>query len=222
MHPSAEASNVWSKTRENASKKMSKLQDINFARWNTAFDFLDFLDALRSGRDNSESYRSLCNSANQAVRRASIAQEAMLDFREDIRFAIGRITTLLSDGGRDISLFITESSQSLLELATGVEECNAILEEHCLEFKEMLQQSSDETSNRPSEEEFRMVQEKWQAFKEISGPNAYRWQALKLEMQEPKGRGKPASRSNNSTRSTMLAVLPLKRNINVQTYQISG
>ncbi|XP_006462898.1 hypothetical protein AGABI2DRAFT_144347 [Agaricus bisporus var. bisporus H97] len=184
---------------------MSKLQEISFACHETAFSFLRFLDALHNGRDNSDSYHSFRDSASKVVWRSGIAQEGMLEFREDMRIVIGRIKTILSNDDRDISSFVTESGQSLLELATGVEECNAALEEYREEFKEVQQQSSNVNNSSPSEEEFRMVQQKWQVFKEISGPNAYRWQTLKREMRAPrapKGRDKLSRRSYSSTSPT--------------------
>ncbi|KAF7768642.1 hypothetical protein Agabi119p4_7885 [Agaricus bisporus var. burnettii] len=202
VHPSSEAKKVWSEARKNASKKMSKLQDITFASFNTAFDFLEFLNALYNAKDTSEPYRSFRNSVNQAISRIGIAQEVMLEFREDIRIVIGQFTAIMSNDDRDISPLTTESSQSLLELATGVEECNAVLEEYCEELKEVQQQGSEDKANPPSEEELRVVREKWLAFKEISGPNAYRWQALKLEMQGLKDRDKKATRFNNPANST--------------------
>ncbi|EKM79615.1 hypothetical protein AGABI1DRAFT_128760 [Agaricus bisporus var. burnettii JB137-S8] len=159
-HPSTEAKKIWSEARENASKNMSKLQEISFVCHETAFSFLRFLDALHNGRDNSDSYHLFRDSASKVVWRSGIAQEGMLEFREDIRMVIGRITTILSNDDRDISSFMTESGQSLLELATRVEECNAVLEEYREEFREVKQQSSDVNNSSPSEEEFRMVQQK--------------------------------------------------------------
>lgn len=113
----------------------------------------------------------------------------------------------------DISSFVTESSQSLLELATGVEECNAILEEHREELKNVQRQSSDEKNNPPSEEEIRVVQEKWRAFEEVTGPNVYRWQALRHQMQGPDDSDESVMTSNNSTSPTMPTYSSMNRRI---------
>ncbi|KAF7768646.1 hypothetical protein Agabi119p4_7891 [Agaricus bisporus var. burnettii] len=161
---------------------MVNLQDVAFTTNSTAHHFLHFLEALHSGSDVSKPYQSLRGAASNAIREAGTAQEGMLELREEIRIVVNRITNILSNEGRNISSFVTESSQSLLELATGVEERNAILEEHREEFKNVQRQSSDEKSNPPSEEEIRVVQEKWRSFREITGSGAYIWQVLKRKL----------------------------------------
>ncbi|KAF7768650.1 hypothetical protein Agabi119p4_7893 [Agaricus bisporus var. burnettii] len=211
--PSSEAKKIWAEARRTASEKMFNLQDIPFSSNNTAYYFLQFLDALHSGSDNSEPYQSFLSAAGDAIVRAGTAQKVMVEFREEIRIVVGRITNILSNDGRDVSSFVTESSQSLLELATGVEECNAILEEHREEFKMVQRQSSDEKSNPPSEEEIRVVQEKWRAFEGITDPDAYRWQALRREMRGPEDSGEPVTTSYNSTSPTMPTYNPKNRRI---------
>jgi hypothetical protein len=81
-----------------------------------------------------------------------------------------------------MSSFITESSQSVLEIATTVEECGAILEEYRDEFTEVQRQGFDEKDNPPSDEEFQMVREKWQAFMEIAERLTDRWEGFKDEI----------------------------------------
>ncbi|KAF7768626.1 hypothetical protein Agabi119p4_7869 [Agaricus bisporus var. burnettii] len=158
----------------------NKLQNVTFDNYNIAFAFLTFLHVLRAGGDNSKAHHDVLAYARRALTTAEIAQEGMLAFREDIRIAVGRITTIISGGdGKDIPSFVNESSQSLLELATGVEECNAILEGYRQEIKEVLRQTSDQTGSLTSEEEFRMVHGKWQAFVEIADPGEYRWESFK-------------------------------------------
>ncbi|EKM79611.1 hypothetical protein AGABI1DRAFT_128756 [Agaricus bisporus var. burnettii JB137-S8] len=212
-HPSIEAKKIWLEAQENASEYMIYLQDITFTSHDTARSFLRFLKALQSGRDNSESYRSFRGSVSNAITRTGTAQEGLLELREEIRIVVGRITSILGNDATDISSFITESSQSLLELATGVEECNAILEEHREELKNVQRQSSDEKNNQPSEEEIRVVQEKWRAFEEVTGPNVYRWQALRHQLQGPDDSDESVMTSNNSTSPTMPTYSSMNRRI---------
>lgn len=74
-------------------------------------------------------------------------------------------------------------------------------------------QSSDEKSNPPSEEEIRVVQEKWRAFEGITDADAYRWQALRREMRGPEDSGEPVTTSYNSTSPTMPTYTPKNRRI---------
>ncbi|KAF7768636.1 hypothetical protein Agabi119p4_7879 [Agaricus bisporus var. burnettii] len=201
-HPVTEARKIWSEARASASRKMEELQSITITCSDIALGFLSFLHALRTGRRNSEAYHAFLDSTREAFDVAGIAQEAMLDFREDIRIVVGRIATLLSNDGKDISSFVTESSQSLLKLATGVEECNAILEEYREAIKEAQRQSLDEKDNPPSEEEFHMVQEKWQAYKLVAEPTLYNWPQLKDAVLGDEDYDGPAMSSNNLTGST--------------------
>ncbi|XP_006462894.1 hypothetical protein AGABI2DRAFT_193967 [Agaricus bisporus var. bisporus H97] len=201
-HASPEAKKIWLEMRRISAEKMDKLESIAFMNHSTAFGFLEFLDALHTGRDGSEAYNNFRGDSYRIFNEAGQAQDVLLKFREDIRVAVGRITTILSKDNDDISSFVTESSQSLLELATGVEECNALLEEHREEVKEVQRQSFDEKDNRPSEEEFQMVREKWQAFMEISEPPVYAWEALRREMGGCDDKGNPNLAPYNPTNST--------------------
>ncbi|EKM79562.1 hypothetical protein AGABI1DRAFT_107005 [Agaricus bisporus var. burnettii JB137-S8] len=185
---------------------MEELQSITITCSDIALGFLSFLHALRTGRGNSEAYHAFLDSTREAFDVAGIAQEAMLDFREDIRIVVGRIATILSNAssdGNDISSFVTESSQSLLELATGVEECNAILEEYREAIKEAQRQSLDESDNPPSEEEFLMVQEKWQVYKVIAEPTQFNWPELKDAVLGDEDYDGPAMSSSEMAESTL-------------------
>ncbi|XP_006462891.1 hypothetical protein AGABI2DRAFT_193964 [Agaricus bisporus var. bisporus H97] len=173
-HASPEAKKIWLEMRRISAEKMDKLENVAFVNYSTAFGFLKFLDALHTGRDGSEAYDYFRDNSWRAFNEAGYAQDVLLKFREDVRVVVGRITTILSSDNKEISSFVTESSQSLLELATGIEECNGILEEHRGEVKAVQRQSLDEKDNRLSEEEFQMVREKWQSFKELSEPPAFR------------------------------------------------
>jgi hypothetical protein len=81
-----------------------------------------------------------------------------------------------------MSSFITESGQSVLEIATAVEECGALLEEYRDELTEVQRRSFDAKDNPPSDEEFQVVREKWQAFFEIADRLQHRWGILKDQM----------------------------------------
>ncbi|KAF7768643.1 hypothetical protein Agabi119p4_7886 [Agaricus bisporus var. burnettii] len=212
-HPSPEAKKIWSEARRSAAKKMRNLQDVAYVDYNTANDFLDFLKALQTGRGNPGAYETLIDSARQAVNETDIAQEALLKFREDLRIVAGKITTLMSDDCKDMTSFQIESSQSMLELATAIEECNALLEEHREELKEVQQQSLDENDNLPSEEEFQMVQEKWLAFEEASGPQAYKWLLLQHKMAGPDDSDEPVITSDNPRNPTRRTNLSKSRRI---------
>ncbi|EKM79599.1 hypothetical protein AGABI1DRAFT_107031 [Agaricus bisporus var. burnettii JB137-S8] len=202
-HPLSEVRKFWSEVRRSAAEKVDKLERVAIMNYNTAFAFLRFLDAVRGGRDGSGSYSEFQYSADEAFDEARKAQDVMLEFREEVRIAVGRITTMLSSDDKDVSSFVTESSQSLLELATGIEECNAILEEHRGEVKEVQRQSLDEKDNRLSEEEFQMVREKWQSFKELSEPPAFRWQALWREIRGSEDDQGPTTTSHIPTSPIM-------------------
>ncbi|EKM79616.1 hypothetical protein AGABI1DRAFT_92103 [Agaricus bisporus var. burnettii JB137-S8] len=184
-YPSPEAKKIWSETRRSAAKKMSCLRDVAFMNYDTAGRFLAFMEYSQLGRNNYEAYGTFQSGAYHTVRKTRIAQEVLLKFREDIRIAVDQITTLSRGNSKDISSFKTESDKTMLELAIAVEECNAILAEHCEELKEVQRQSLDNNVNPPSEEEIRMVQGKWLAFWNISSANAYRWTALQEQMQGP-------------------------------------
>jgi hypothetical protein len=77
---------------------MSALQNVSFTNYSTAFGFVGFLDALQRGRYISEAYDDFQASAREAVWKAGLAQEVMLQFREDLRIVVGRITTIMSAG----------------------------------------------------------------------------------------------------------------------------
>ncbi|EKM79606.1 hypothetical protein AGABI1DRAFT_120945 [Agaricus bisporus var. burnettii JB137-S8] len=201
-HASPEAKKIWLDMRRISAEKMDKLESVAFMNHSTAFGFLKFLDALHTGRDGSEAYNNFRGDSYRVFNEAGQAQDVLLKFREDIRVAVGRITTILSKDNNETSSFVTESSQSLLELATGIEECNAILEEHREEVKEVQRQGFDEKDNRPSEEEFQMVREKWQAFMEISEPPVYAWEALRREMGGRDDKGNPNLAPFNHTMPT--------------------
>ncbi|KAF7763927.1 hypothetical protein Agabi119p4_8464 [Agaricus bisporus var. burnettii] len=94
----------------------------------------------------------------------------------------------------------------MLELATAVEECTAILEEHREELKEVQRQSPDENGSPSSEAEFQMVQEKWLAFLKTSGLFAYIWHILEEKMEGPDDSDEPAIMPNNPMTPTMLKV----------------
>ncbi|KAF7768632.1 hypothetical protein Agabi119p4_7875 [Agaricus bisporus var. burnettii] len=181
-HPSPEAQKIWSEARQSAAKKMSRLQELAFLNYDTAGNFLLFVKASRLGRNNPEAYHTFLTRAHQAAKKSGSVQEVLLKFREDIRIVVGQITTLMSGNGKDVSSFTSESSQSMLELATAVEECNAILEGHREELKEVQRQKLDENDNHPSEEEFQMVEEKWQAFSNSADADEYKWHALQREI----------------------------------------
>ncbi|EKM74164.1 hypothetical protein AGABI1DRAFT_133557 [Agaricus bisporus var. burnettii JB137-S8] len=202
-HPSSAAKNIWSEARKSAAEKMNSLLEVAYMNYDTASSFLYFLKSLLIGGGNSGAYKAVLSSARRAVRETVMAQEALLNFREDIRIAVSQITTLMSSGGNDISLFITESSASMLELATAVEECHALLEEHLEGLREVKRQRLDANDNQPSEEEFRMVHEKWLVLKESSGPEAYRWRALRRQMQKLGDNNEPVMTPNNPTSPTM-------------------
>lgn len=91
----------------------------------------------------------------------------------------------------------------MLELATAVEVCHALLEEHLEGLREVKRQRLDANDNSPSEEEFRMVHEKWLVLKESSGPEAYRWRALRRQMQKLGDSDEPVMTLNNPTSPTM-------------------
>ncbi|EKM79612.1 hypothetical protein AGABI1DRAFT_128757 [Agaricus bisporus var. burnettii JB137-S8] len=202
-HPSSAIKKIWSEVRKSAAEKMSSLQDVAYMNHETANGFIRFLEALETGQGNSDAYHGFLSRSRVAVKKTNIAQEALLKFREDIRIAVSQITTLISSDGSDIMSFITESSASMLELATAVEECYALLEEHLEGLKEVQRQSLDENDNPPSEEEFQMVQEKWLMLMESSGPGAYRWHALRRKMQGPEDSDEPVMTLNNPTSPTM-------------------
>ncbi|XP_006462890.1 hypothetical protein AGABI2DRAFT_193963 [Agaricus bisporus var. bisporus H97] len=202
-HPSPGAQKIWSEARQSAAKKMSRLQELAFLNYDTAGNFLLFVKASRLGRNNPEAYHTFLTRAHQAAKKSGSVQEVLLKFREDIRIVVGQIATLMSGNGKDVSSFTSESSQSLLELATAVEECNAILEEHREEFKEVQRQKLDENDNPPSEAEFQMVEEKWQAFRNSAATGEYRWQALQREMRGSEDNDEPPMTSNNPTNSAM-------------------
>ncbi|EKM79602.1 hypothetical protein AGABI1DRAFT_128746 [Agaricus bisporus var. burnettii JB137-S8] len=208
-HPPSEAKKIWSEARERAVEKVAELQSASYTCYHTAIAFLAFLHALRRERGNSEAYHNFLAYTHQVLHKIGIAQEAMLDFREDIRIVVGRITTILSSDANDISSFVTKSSQSLLELATGVEECNAILEGYREEIKEAQRQSLNENDNPPSEEEFHMVQEKWQAFKAVSEPGLYNWPVLKDAVLGDENYDGPAMSSSNLAALPTHLIVPL-------------
>ncbi|KAF7768625.1 hypothetical protein Agabi119p4_7868 [Agaricus bisporus var. burnettii] len=182
---------------------MAALQSVSITCNDIALGFLAFLHALRLRRGISEIHRAFLRSTRGAFNLAGIALAAMLDFREDIRIVVGRITTILSSECKDITTFTTESSQSLLELATGVEECNAILEEYREAIKEAQRQSLDENDNPPSEEEFHMVQEKWQAYNMIAEPTQFNWPELKDAVLGDEDYDGPAMSSSDLAESTL-------------------
>ncbi|EKM79564.1 hypothetical protein AGABI1DRAFT_128711 [Agaricus bisporus var. burnettii JB137-S8] len=202
-HPATEVKKIWSEARARASYKMAALQSVSITCNDIALGFLAFLHTLRTGRGKDEIYRAFLTSTRGAFNLAGIAQAAMLDFREDIRIVVGRIITILSSEGKNITTFTTESSQSLLELATGVEECNAILEEYREAIIEAQRQSLDENDNPPSEEEFLMVQEKWQAYKVIAEPTQYDWPQLKDAVIGDEDYDGPAMSSSDLAESTL-------------------
>ncbi|KAF7768649.1 hypothetical protein Agabi119p4_7892 [Agaricus bisporus var. burnettii] len=185
-HPSSAIKKIWSEVRKSAAEKMSSLQDVAYMNHETANGFIRFLEALETGQGNSDAYHGFLSRSRVAVKKTNIAQEALLKFREDIRIAVSQITTLISS-----------------ELATAVEECYALLEEHLEGLKEVQRQSLDENDNPPSEEEFQMVQEKWLTLMESSGPGAYRWHALRRKMQGPEDSDEPVMTLNNPTSPTM-------------------
>ncbi|XP_006462854.1 hypothetical protein AGABI2DRAFT_179458 [Agaricus bisporus var. bisporus H97] len=210
-HASSEAQKLWLEVREHSAQNMKKLQNVTFDNYNIAFAFLAFLRVLRAGGDNSKAHHDVLTYAHRALATAEIAQKGMLAFREDIRIAVGRITTIISDGdGKDIPSFVNESSQSLLELATGVEECNAILEGYRQEIKEVLRQTSNQTGSLTSEEEFRMVHEKWQAFVEIADPGEYRWESFKDVIRGHEEVFEPDTPPISPTNPTMPTTVSLK------------
>ncbi|EKM79563.1 hypothetical protein AGABI1DRAFT_107006 [Agaricus bisporus var. burnettii JB137-S8] len=187
-HGSSEAQKLWLEVREHSAQNMKKLQNVTFDNYNIAFAFLTFLRVLRAGEDNSKAHQDVLAYARRALATAEIAQEGMLAFREDIRIAVGRITTIISGGdGKDIPSFVNESSQSLLELATGVEECSLT-----------------------SEEEFRMVHGKWQAFVEIADPGEYRWESFKDVIQGHEEVFEPDTPPISPTNPTMPTTVSLK------------
>ncbi|KAF7768637.1 hypothetical protein Agabi119p4_7880 [Agaricus bisporus var. burnettii] len=202
-HPSSEIQKIWSEVRRRAAVMVDKLERIGIMNYNAAFAFLAFLNAIHDGRDGSGPYENFQSCTSQIFDESRKVQDVMLNFREEIRIAVGRITSILSRDDKDVSSFVTESSQSLLEFATGVEECSAILEEHRGEVKEVQRQSLDEKDNRPSEDEFRMVREKWKVFHALSDSPAYRWPALWREIQGPEKNGEPAVASHNATSPIM-------------------
>jgi hypothetical protein len=77
---------------------MSQLQDVSFMNYTAASGFLEFLGALHRGTYVSEAYRDFQDFAREAVSKAGSAQEVMIQFREDLRIAIGRITAIMSGG----------------------------------------------------------------------------------------------------------------------------
>ncbi|KAF7768639.1 hypothetical protein Agabi119p4_7882 [Agaricus bisporus var. burnettii] len=202
MHPSSEAKEIWSETRQDAAEKMIDLERVGNMNYRIAYAFLKFLDSLRGGTNGSKAYDEFRYNAREGFDEAHKVQDIMLKFREDVRIAVGRITTMLSSDDKEMTSFVTECSERILELATGIEECNAILEEYREEVKELQQQSFDEKDNRPSEEEFQVVREKWQAFKDMSSPSAYNWEALWREMRGPENSGRPTTTSNNPPNPT--------------------
>ncbi|XP_006463225.1 hypothetical protein AGABI2DRAFT_186870 [Agaricus bisporus var. bisporus H97] len=205
-YPSPKARKIWSEARKSAARRMSKLQDIGYMNFDTACCFLEFMKALQLGRGNPGAHSELLFKTRLAVSKAGVAQEILLNFREDIRIGVGHITSVMSGDGNGISLFTTESSQIMLELATAVEECTAILEEHREELKEIQRQSPDENDSPSSEAEFQMVQEKWLAFLKTSGPFAYKWHVLEEKMEGPDDSDEPAIMPNNPMTPTMLKV----------------
>ncbi|EKM79603.1 hypothetical protein AGABI1DRAFT_128747 [Agaricus bisporus var. burnettii JB137-S8] len=165
-HSSPEVKKIWSEVRRRAAGMVDKLERIGIMNYNAAFAFLAFLNAVHDGRDGSGPYENFRSCTSQIVDESRKVQDVMLNFREEIRIAAGRIASILSSDDKDVSSFVTECSQSLLEFATGVEECSAILEEHREEVKEVQRQSFDQKDNRPSEDEFRMLLTAW--FKTLS------------------------------------------------------
>ncbi|EKM79598.1 hypothetical protein AGABI1DRAFT_120944 [Agaricus bisporus var. burnettii JB137-S8] len=202
-HLSPEAKKIWLDARRSAAKKMSYLRDVTYLNYDAAGKFLAFVEASHLGRNNSKAYDTFQTGVYHAIRKTRTAQEVLLKFREDIRIVVNQITTLISDNGKDVSSFTSESSQSMLEIATAVEECNAILEGHREELEEVQRQKLDENDNPPSEAEFQMVEEKWLMFRKSSGAAEYRWQVLEETMQEPKDNDKPPTTSNNPTTPAM-------------------
>jgi hypothetical protein len=84
------------------------------------------------------------------------------------------------------------------------------LEEYRDEFTEVRRQGFDEKDNLPSDEEFQMVQEKWQAFFEIAERLKRGWEALKRQMageedsRGPEDNGEPVSTSPNNPKSSTM------------------
>jgi hypothetical protein len=109
-----------------------------------------------------------------------------------------------------MSSFVTESSQSVLKIATAVAECGAILEEYRDEFTEVQRQSFDEKDDPPSDEEFQMVQEKWQAFMEIADRLKDGWEEFKDEMRGYLEGDDPAMTGPNNPTSPTTAPDPPK------------
>ncbi|KAF7768640.1 hypothetical protein Agabi119p4_7883 [Agaricus bisporus var. burnettii] len=119
-HSSPEVKKIWSEVRRRAAGMVDKLERIGIMNYNSAFAFLAFLNAIHDGRDSSGPYENFQSCTSQIFDESRKVQDVMLNFREEIRIAVGRITSILSRDDKDVSSFVTESSQSLLEFATGV------------------------------------------------------------------------------------------------------
>ncbi|EKM79614.1 hypothetical protein AGABI1DRAFT_92101 [Agaricus bisporus var. burnettii JB137-S8] len=175
---------------------MNCLEDVAYMNYDIAGKFLTFMEALHLRRNNSVAYyNKFLSCAHYAVKETITAQEVLLKFRDDIRIVVDKITTLISGNSKDVSLFTSESSQSMLELATAVEECIAILEGHRKELKNVQRQKLDENDDHPSEAEFQMLQEKWLTFRKSAGAGEYQWHALQREIRGSKDSDEPAMTS---------------------------
>jgi hypothetical protein len=105
------------------------------------------LDSLRGERYVSFTYDKFQAYVRRAVEDAGTTQEAIIQFREDLRSAVGRITSIM-DGelsvfdvsgyfsehmlgvdAKEMPSYSTENNDSILEIAVAVEECRAVLEE---------------------------------------------------------------------------------------------
>lgn len=95
-YPSPEAKKIWSETRRSAAKKMSCLVDVAYLNYYTAGNFLVFVKDTQLGRNNFEAYHRFQSGAYHTARKTRIAQEVLLEFREDIRIVVDKIATLIS------------------------------------------------------------------------------------------------------------------------------
>jgi hypothetical protein len=96
VHRSSEAKRIWLEARKSAAQNLESLQNVSFDQYAVAFTFLFFLGSLHKGTHISEAYNEFQGISRQAVRNASIAQEVMVQLRENLRIAIAQITTILS------------------------------------------------------------------------------------------------------------------------------